>query len=114
MERIDRIAAVNDLLDIYGPLLTQRQLDALTACYQEDMSLAEIAENTGGTRQAVHDLIHRGETQLLHYEQTLHILEDRQQRKALLSQMQALLDRNVPDPEARRRLRELADAVSRI
>ena len=41
------------LLDHYGPVLTQRQRDILTEYYDEDLSLSEIAENFGITRQGV-------------------------------------------------------------
>ncbi|MBQ6808000.1 MAG: DNA-binding protein [Firmicutes bacterium] len=101
MERLERIETINELLDIYGMLLTQRQREALSACYQEDLSLAEIAEITGGTRQAAHDLIRRGEHQLQHYEEQLHILSGQQQRRSLLEQLKALL-RELPLDESQR------------
>lgn len=114
MERIERIAAVNELLDIYGGLLTQRQRNALAACYQEDLSLAEIAEETGGTRQAVHDLIHRGERQLLYYEEQLHILADQQQRRILLSELEQILSQDALPAAWSQKIRSLLDALSSI
>ena len=48
------------LLDHYGPVLTQRQRDILTEYYDEDLSLSEIAENFGITRQGVRDAIKHG------------------------------------------------------
>ena len=42
------------LLDVYGDMLTEKQKDTLTLYYDEDLSLTEIAENTGITRQGVH------------------------------------------------------------
>ena len=114
MERIERIAAVNELLDIYGILLTQRQRDALSACYQEDLSLAEIAEETGSTRQAVHDLIHRGERQLLYYEEQRHILADQQQRRALLSRLERLLLQEKLPTVLDQKIRSILEALSSI
>jgi len=114
MERLERIETINELLDIYGMLLTQRQREALSACYQEDLSLAEIAEITGGTRQAAHDLIRRGENQLQHYEEQLHILSGQQQRRSLLEQLKALLRELPLDESQRSRADGLLAALSSI
>ena len=62
---------VSYLLDFYGELLTQKQHDFLVYYYDEDLSLSEIAENEGITRQGVRDAIKRAEAQLLTMEQKL-------------------------------------------
>lgn len=49
------------LFDFYGDLLTQRQRDCFDLYYNEDLSLGEIAEHQGITRQGVRDLIVRAE-----------------------------------------------------
>ena len=49
------------LLDFYGTLLTPRQLDIMNLYYNEDLSLAEIAENIGITRQGVRDAVKKSE-----------------------------------------------------
>ncbi len=59
------------LLDFYGELLTAKQREAMEFYYDEDMSLAEISEHTGITRQGVRDCIKRGETVLLEMEAKL-------------------------------------------
>lgn len=61
------------LLDIYGALLSDKQRDALTFYVNEDLSLAEIAENTGISRQGVRDQIKHAEHQLIRYENTLRL-----------------------------------------
>ena len=48
---------VSFLLDFYGEMLTQKQHDFLVYYYDEDLSLSEIAENEGITRQGVRDAI---------------------------------------------------------
>lgn len=58
-------------LDFYGQLLTVRKRDVLDLHYGEDMSLSEIAENLGITRQAVHDRIRQGVLSLAEYEKKL-------------------------------------------
>ncbi len=59
------------LIDFYGNVLTDKQRDALELYYNQDLSLAEIAEHTSITRQGVRDNIKRGESVLLELEQKL-------------------------------------------
>lgn len=59
------------LLDFYGPVLTEKQRLILTEYYDEDLSLSEIAENYGITRQGVRDAIKHGEAALDELEQKL-------------------------------------------
>ena len=68
------------LLDIYGSLLTNRQLQILNTYYNEDMSLSEIAEEFDISRQGVLDNVKKGEKKLLEYEEKLHILENQENR----------------------------------
>lgn len=62
------------LHDFYGELLTEKQSRAIDLYYNEDLSLAEIAEPLGVTRQGVRDAIKRGEKQLLEYEEKLGLI----------------------------------------
>lgn len=57
------------LLDFYGQLLTEKQRDALDMYYNLDLSLGEIAEEIGVTRQGVRDAIKKGEERLLGLEE---------------------------------------------
>ena len=59
------------LYDFYGDLLTPRQKEFYDLYYNDDLSLAEIAENEGITRQGVRDSIKRAESQLLEMEERL-------------------------------------------
>ena len=59
------------LLDVYGALLTDRQLEACQLHFDEDWSFTELAEHFGTTRSAAHDLVHRALQQLEHYEDRL-------------------------------------------
>ena len=56
------------LYDFYGDVLTERQKEFYDLYYNEDLSLAEIAENNGITRQGVRDAIKRGEGTILELE----------------------------------------------
>jgi hypothetical protein len=61
------------LLDFYGEMLTQKQHDFLVFYYEDDLSLSEIAENEGITRQGVRDSIKRAEAQLFDMEERLQL-----------------------------------------
>lgn len=65
------VLRVSLLFDFYGPLLTEKQQELVKQYYLEDLSLAEIAEGAGVSRQAVHDLIKRAESALEEYERKL-------------------------------------------
>lgn len=56
------------LLDFYGDLLTDKQREYYDLYHNEDLSLSEIAQNVGITRQGVHDIIVRAENTLLETE----------------------------------------------
>lgn len=59
------------LLDYYGGLLKGKQRDIVDYYYNDDLSLAEIADNLNITRQGVRDFLKRTEQALLEYEQIL-------------------------------------------
>ncbi|MFA7637141.1 MAG: YlxM family DNA-binding protein [Monoglobales bacterium] len=59
------------LIDFYGSMLTDRQREVITLYYEEDLSLAEIAENVGITRQGVRDAIKKAEAILTQTEEKL-------------------------------------------
>ncbi|MDR3345236.1 MAG: DNA-binding protein [Oscillospiraceae bacterium] len=80
------MAAVR-LMDIYGSMLTEKQLDYLMLYYEEDLSLAEIAANEGITRQGVRDAIKRAEMQLSGYEEHMNLLAKQEERENALQQI---------------------------
>ena len=62
---------ISFLLDFYGEMLTEKQREMITLYYNDDLSLAEIAEDQGITRQGVRDAIKRAENQLFEMESRL-------------------------------------------
>ncbi len=63
------------LYDFYGELLNSRQRKAFEEYYFNDLSLSEIAEEEGISRQGVHDLVRRSVKALEGYESKLHLVE---------------------------------------
>lgn len=79
------------LLDYYGPVLTEKQRAILTEYYDQDLSLAEIAENYGITRQGVRDAIKHGEATLTEMEKNLGYAEKDAAQRADLARLQQLV-----------------------
>ena len=66
---------ISILCQIYGKLLTEKQFNFIDDYYNNDLSLAEIADNYGITRQAARDNIKKGENKLFEYEEKLGIMK---------------------------------------
>lgn len=62
---------ISFLLDFYGDMLTDKQREVIDFYYNDDLSLSEIAENEGITRQGVRDAIKHAEAQLMEMEERL-------------------------------------------
>ena len=83
---------VSLLLDIYGKLLTDKQYQMLDDYYNNDLSLAEVAENAGITRQAVRDNLLKGEKNLNEYEQKLGLLKKSLKNQKILDEYYKEID----------------------
>ncbi len=68
---MDKNVEISILCQLYGKLLSKKQLEFIEDYYNNDLSLSEIAENHGITRQAVRDVIKKGEKKLFEYEEKL-------------------------------------------
>lgn len=71
---MEKNVKVSMLCQIYGKLLTEKQYEVLNDYYNNDLSLSEIAENNNITRQAVRDVIKKGENKLFEFEEKLSIM----------------------------------------
>lgn len=78
------------LYDFYGELLTEHQRNIYEDAVFNDMSLGEIAEEQGISRQGVHDLIKRCDKILQDYESKLHLVERFEKAKEKVGEIVAL------------------------
>ena len=101
------------LFDFFGDLLTEKQREYFDLYYNEDLSLAEIAENEGISRQGVRDILRRSETILRQTEEKTGIVARflwmQEQLSALQAETLALAEQLTGDraETARRIAREL-------
>ncbi|MFI3212829.1 MAG: sigma factor-like helix-turn-helix DNA-binding protein [Eubacteriales bacterium] len=72
---MEKIVEQGLLYDFYGELLTAHQRQVYEAAVYNDMSLSEIAEEQGISRQGVHDLLKRCDKILQGYESKLHLIQ---------------------------------------
>ena len=84
---MDRMIAQGRLYDFYGELLTPHQRSIYEAAVYEDMSLSEIADREGMTRQGVSDLVKRISRKLHEYEQNLRLSERTEQAEQVISEL---------------------------
>ncbi len=82
---MERKVEISLLCQIYGKLLTEKQLNILDNYYNLDLSLSEIAENEGITRQAVRDIMKKGENKLFEFEEKLGIMKKTQRQEEKIS-----------------------------
>ena len=100
----DKDLRISVLLDHYGAMLTDKQREVIDLYYNDDLSLAEIAEQEGITREGVRDNIKRGEAQLLEMEQKLHAARRFERLAALVSEADETLAAIEKDYADRRRV----------
>lgn len=75
MKKLENLTKLILLYDYYGEFLTQKQREFFELHYLHDLSLGEIAENYGITRQGVYDNVRRAQTILEDHEEKLGIVK---------------------------------------
>ena len=89
-DEMEKIVEQGMLYDFYGELLTPHQRKIYEDVVFNDMSLSEIAEEQGISRQGVHDLIKRCDRILAGYEEKLRMVEKFNQTKRMVEEIKTL------------------------
>ena len=112
---MEKKVEVSILCQIYGKLLTEKQYSAINDYYNNDLSLAEIAEIHNISRQGVRDLIMKGENKLFEFEEKLGIMKKIQKQEkqiqTILSQLSEIQD-NSSDKKIEKILNEVQKELS--
>jgi predicted DNA-binding protein YlxM (UPF0122 family) len=89
---MDKSVKMSILLEIYGNILTKKQADTVDLYYNDNLSLAEIAENLNITRQGVRENLIKAENKMLELEEKLGLLKKRQDREKLIDEIISKID----------------------
>ena len=107
---MEKNVKVSILCEIYGKLLTEKQLEVLNDYYNNDLSLSEIAENNHITRQAVRDIIKKGENKLFELEEKLLFMEKKMEQEKLLQDVLNELSK-LQDTSSDKKVEKILDHV---
>ena len=102
---------INLLYDFYGNLLTDKQRECLELYYQDDLSLGEIADLSGISRQGVHDLIKRAAKTLTKAEGRLSLLQRFMAQEKELRRLRDILGGGVIPPDEHREALAIIDRL---
>lgn len=117
VESFEEIVELSLLFDFYGEMLGEHKKQIFEDYVLNDLSLAEIAEEEGISRQGVHDIVKRCTKQLKEYEAALHLVEKFQNMKTKLTKASELLgtldkEADASDiTEARKLLKEMLEEL---
>ena len=104
---IERVEYASMLYDFYGSLLNESQNEVMALYHEDNLSLSEIAEELGQTRQAVHYNLRKAEKALKSYEEKLGLVRH---FLALKDKAEMIRDRT-EDPEVRRLAEEILEEL---
>ncbi len=106
---MEKIVEQGILYDFYGELLTEHQRKIYEDAVYHDLSLSEIAEMQGISRQGVHDLIRRCDRILEDYEEKLHLVKRFYEMKENIHRIETLAeDNSLSLEQMRKELKKLA------
>ena len=102
---------ISFLLDFYGEVLSERKRTVLDLYYNDDLSLAEIAQEIGISRQGVRELIKKAEEELRFYEERLGLAERFRDAQVCADRLLGMLRDSHAEESVCRAAQELADKV---
>ena len=102
---------MSQLLDFYGETLSERKRAVMSLYYNEDLSLAEVADEIGISRQGVRELIKKSEKELTELEAKLGLAERFNRLRSLADAAEAVLESESVSDSLRRSVSELVSAV---
>lgn len=115
MDTIDKKVRMLKLYDIYGSLLTNKQMQTLKLYLEEDYNLVEIAEIEEVSKQAIFDKINISINKLELYEKNLRILDSREEILAKIHELKGIVnDENMRAQDLKQRISSKLEEFEKI
>lgn len=115
---MEKLAEIALLADFYGSLLTEKQRHIWDLYYQQDLSLAEIAEVEHTSRQAIHDLLKRTERIFAGYEEKLGLVQrfwvEREKLLKIKTLLQGLNKQDFTNQSAWERCQQISSMIDEV
>jgi len=111
-EDIDRVEYASMLYDFYGGLLSEAKNEVMAMYHEDNLSLSEIAEELGTSRQAVHYTLKKAEKALEEFEAKLGLIASYERNQKLATEALGIIDRNFNGGRDTDRLKDLIRRLS--
>ncbi len=89
---MEKNVEISVLCQLYGKVLTEKQYEVINDYYNNDLSLSEIAENNNITRQAVRDIIKKGENKLYELEAKILLMKKNIEHEKIINKIKQELN----------------------
>ena len=109
---MEKKVEISILCQMYGKLLTEKQFEFIDDYYNNDLSLSEIAENNHITRQAVRDILKKGEKKLFEYEEKLMFMKRMLNQEKKIEKVLAELTK-IQEDDTDKKIANILESVKR-
>jgi len=115
---MEKNVEISVLCQLYGKALTEKQYEVLVDYYNNDLSLSEIAENNNITRQAVRDIIKKGENKLYELEDAVSLMKKVLNEEKIVEniekELNEILELSNSDKEIAKRINSIKKELEKI
>ncbi len=94
---LDKIPEINLLYDFYGELLAEKQRNIIRLYYENNLSLSEVGEELGITRQGVHEALKKSIERLLSYEDRLGLVKEFAKKEIALESINGIIGKLIDE-----------------
>ena len=115
--KVEKIVEQTLLYDFYGELLTEHQRQIYEDVVFNDLSLSEVAEDRGISRQGVHDTLKKAEHLLTEYEDKLGLVAKLMKSRHAIAEIDGIIDSltaSIEDKEAAAKLQEVKGIINKL
>ena len=113
-ENIGTVQYASLLYDFYGALLSENQYEVMTMYHEDNLSLSEIAEELGMTRQAVHYTLKKAEGKLEEYDNKLGLVDTYKNNQEIASEAIELLKQLKLKEDELNKLDKIVELINKL